>query len=127
MFFRIAPPVPKWLVLYTWLQHTHPEIPHYGENEWSWLTGALSTVDRPYPWLIDELNHHIGTTHVLHHLFPEIPRYHAVEATNAIKQYLGDQYIYDKTPILSAMWYTASKCHYVDDVSGIQYYKSVIN
>ena len=24
-----------WLVLYTWLQHTDPDIPHYGDDEWS--------------------------------------------------------------------------------------------
>ena len=57
-----------WLVGYTWLQHTHPEVPHFGDDSFTWLRGALSTVDRPYPWLYDELHHHIGTTHVLHHL-----------------------------------------------------------
>ena len=28
--------VNSWLVLYTWLQHTDPSIPHYGEGEWTW-------------------------------------------------------------------------------------------
>ena len=61
----------------TWLQHTDTHVPHYGEDEWDWLRGAVTTVDRPYPWLIDELHHHLGTTHVCHHLFHTIPHYHA--------------------------------------------------
>merc|ERR1711869_34203 len=37
-----------WLVLYTWLQHTSPEVPHFGDDEWTWGRGALCTIDRPY-------------------------------------------------------------------------------
>ncbi|KAJ6829210.1 delta(12)-fatty-acid desaturase FAD2-like [Iris pallida] len=37
-----------WLVLITYLQHTHPALPHYDSSEWDWLRGALSTVDRDY-------------------------------------------------------------------------------
>merc|ERR1711939_587841 len=32
-----------WLVLYTWLQHTSPEVPHFGDDEWTWVRGALCT------------------------------------------------------------------------------------
>jgi omega-6 fatty acid desaturase (delta-12 desaturase) len=117
--------VNAWLVLYTWLQHTSKDIPHYGDKEWTWLKGALCTVDRPYPWIIDELHHHLGSTHVCHHLFHEIPHYHAVEATKALKAALGTQYRYDKTPIARATWNTARECHYVDGVEGVQYYKAV--
>lgn len=67
-----------WLVIITWLQHTQPTVPHYGEDTWNWLKGAVLTIDRNYPWIIDNLHHRIGTTHVLHHIFPEIPHYHAV-------------------------------------------------
>jgi fatty acid desaturase len=35
-----------WLVCITFLQHTHPNLPHYDDNEWDWLKGALATVDR---------------------------------------------------------------------------------
>ena len=66
-----------WVVIMTWLQHTDVHVPHYGEDSWNWIKGATTTVDRPYPWIFDELHHHLGTTHVLHHLFPEIPHYHA--------------------------------------------------
>ena len=30
-----------WLVLYTWLQHTDPSVPQYGEDEWTWVKGAI--------------------------------------------------------------------------------------
>ena len=42
-----------WLVVVTWLQHTEPTVPHYGDDEWHWLKGALMTVDRNYPTWID--------------------------------------------------------------------------
>ncbi len=35
-----------WLVMITFLQHTHPSLPHYEDAEWDWLRGALTTVDR---------------------------------------------------------------------------------
>lgn len=93
-----------WLVLITWLQHTDPTIPHLGEDEWEWLRGATLTIDRNYPWLIDQLHHRIGTTHVCHHIFHEIPHYHAAEATEAIKKILGKHYRCDSKTIWETMW-----------------------
>merc|ERR1711924_268471 len=37
-----------WLTIYTWLQHTDNNIPHFSNETWSWSKGALQTVDRPY-------------------------------------------------------------------------------
>jgi omega-6 fatty acid desaturase (delta-12 desaturase) len=115
-----------WLVLYTWLQHTDPSIPHYGEGEWTWVKGALSTIDRDYG-IFDFFHHRIGSTHVAHHLFHEMPCYHALEATNAIKAYLEPMglYNYDPTPWYIAMWKVAHTCHYVEGTDGIQYFKSL--
>jgi omega-6 fatty acid desaturase (delta-12 desaturase) len=114
-----------WLVLYTWLQHAHVGVPHFGESSFTWLRGALATVDRPYPWLVDQLHHHIGTTHVLHHLNFKIPHYHAEEATVAIRKKLGAFYRYDKTPILEALIQTGTYCHYVDGIDGNQYNQKI--
>jgi omega-6 fatty acid desaturase / acyl-lipid omega-6 desaturase (Delta-12 desaturase) len=118
--------VNAWLVLYTWLQHTDPSVPHYGEGEWTWVRGALSTIDRDYG-IFDFFHHTIGSTHVVHHLFHEMPWYNAGKATAAVKAYLEPQglYNYDPTPWVVAMWRIARTCHYVQDDTGIQYFKSL--
>jgi omega-6 fatty acid desaturase (delta-12 desaturase) len=115
-----------WLVLYTWLQHNDPSVPQYGPDEWTWVKGALSTIDRPYG-IFDFFHHKIGSTHVAHHLFHEMPFYKADVATSAIKAYLEPKglYNYDHTPWYLAMWRIARTCHYIDDVEGIQYYRSL--
>ena len=86
-----------WLVLITDLQHTDAAIPHYRGSEWNWLKGALCTVDRDYG-LLNYVFHHIGDTHIAHHLFSHVPHYHAVEVTNHIKQVLGKYYYKDTIP-----------------------------
>ena len=53
------------------------ELPHYESDEWDWLRGALSTVDRSYGPLLNTLHHHIADTHVAHHLVSTMPHYHA--------------------------------------------------
>jgi len=115
-----------WLVLYTWLQHNDPSVPQYGPDEWTWVRGALSTVDRPYG-IFDFFHHKIGSTHVAHHLFHEMPFYKADVATAAIRGYLEPKglYNYDPTPWYMAMWRIAKRCHYIDGLDGIQYYKSL--
>ncbi|KAK3281139.1 Delta(12)-fatty-acid desaturase [Cymbomonas tetramitiformis] len=99
-----------WLVLYTWLQHSDTDIPHYDGDDWNFVKGALCTVDRPYGAVLDFLHHRIGSTHVAHHVNSAIPHYHALEATNAIKAAYPDHYLYDPTPIGEAMWRVAVKC-----------------
>eukprot|EP00590_Aulacoseira_subarctica_P009197 CAMPEP_0172416340 /NCGR_PEP_ID=MMETSP1064-20121228/2831_1 /TAXON_ID=202472 /ORGANISM="Aulacoseira subarctica , Strain CCAP 1002/5" /LENGTH=358 /DNA_ID=CAMNT_0013153929 /DNA_START=262 /DNA_END=1338 /DNA_ORIENTATION=+ len=115
--------VNSWLVLYTWLQHTDPSVPQYGDDQWTWVKGALATIDRPYG-IFDFFHHNIGSTHVAHHLFHEMPFYKAPLATKHLKQYLGPLYNYDPTPFYITMWRVAHTCHYVQDTKGVQYYKS---
>lgn len=102
-----------WLVMITLLQHRHPELPHYHESEWDWLRGALATVDRNYGWLLNTLHHHIADTHVAHHLFSQMPHYHAQEATEALKPVLGAYYKGDGRNVFAAMWSDYKKCRYV--------------
>jgi fatty acid desaturase len=118
--------VNAWLVLYTWLQHSDSSVPHYGEGEWTWVRGALSTIDRPYG-IFDFFHHTIGSTHVVHHLFHEMPWYNAGIATKAVREYLEPKgfYNYDPMPWYKAMWKIAHTCHYVEANEGIQYYKSL--
>jgi fatty acid desaturase len=112
-----------WLVVYTWLQHTHVDVPHYDDAEWNWMRGALGTVDRPYG-IFDWFHHKIGSTHVVHHLFSEIPWYHADEATIHVRKKLGCLHNYDSRPWYQVMFQTARNCHFVDSLDGVQYYKS---
>nr|ACL53784.1 unknown [Zea mays] len=105
--------VNAWLVLITYLQHTHPALPHYDSGEWDWLRGALATVDRDYG-VLNRVFHHITDTHVAHHLFSTMPHYHAVEATRAIRPVLGEYYQFDPTPVAKATWREARECIYVE-------------
>ncbi|GJN13997.1 hypothetical protein PR202_gb00767 [Eleusine coracana subsp. coracana] len=80
-----------WLDLVTYLHHHgHQDLPWYRGEEWSYLRGGLTTIDRDYGW-INKIHHDIGT-HVIHHLFPQIPHYHLVEATKAARPVLGRYY-----------------------------------
>lgn len=99
-----------WLVLYTWLQHTDTDIPHYDGKDWNFIKGALATVDRPYGPILNFLHHGIGRTHVAHHVNSAIPHYHAWKATAALKEAFLEHYLYDPTPIHKAMWRVATKC-----------------
>jgi omega-6 fatty acid desaturase (delta-12 desaturase) len=115
--------VNAWLVLYTWLHHTHPDVPHYGSDTFSFVRGALATIDRPYPWIIDHLHHHIGSTHVAHHLCSDVPHYRAVELREVLRPILGPYYLFDPQPMYSAVWQVATECHHVEGNAGVQYYR----
>ena len=117
-----------FLVLITYLQHTHPSLPHYDSEEWDWLRGALATVDRDYG-VLNKVFHNITDTHVTHHLFSTMPHYHAMEATKAIRPILGNYYHFDGTPVYKAIWREAKECIYVEpdegsDDNGVFWYRS---
>jgi omega-6 fatty acid desaturase (delta-12 desaturase) len=99
-----------FLVLITYLQHTDLNLPHYTDGQWDWLRGALATIDRDYGFL-NIVFHHITDTHVVHHLFSQMPHYHAEEATQAVKGMLGEYYRYDSTPITTALWNSFRDCN----------------
>nr|AGX28136.1 delta13 fatty acid desaturase FADX-2 [Exocarpos cupressiformis] len=105
------------IVLIIYLHHTHPSLPRYDSSEWDWLRGGLATVDRDYG-ILNVVFHHIADTHVLHHLLPSIPHYHAEEATKAIKPVLGEYYQFDGTPILKGLWREVKECVYVEPAAG---------
>ncbi|EQB50790.1 fatty acid desaturase [Colletotrichum gloeosporioides Cg-14] len=88
--------VNHWIVMITYLHHTHPDIPKYTPEEWTFVLGATATMDRYFSWPWGFIGvhffHNISTDHVVHHLFSKIPHYYAREATNAIVPVLGQQY-----------------------------------
>ena len=111
--------VNAWLVLYTWLQHTDVDVPHFSDEDHSFVKGALHTIDRPYdkmdPWgAIDFLHHKIGSTHVAHHFDSSIPHYKAQAATDAIKENFPELYLYEDTPIFQALWRVCKGCTSVE-------------
>ncbi|GFZ20750.1 fatty acid desaturase 2 [Actinidia rufa] len=120
--------VNAFLVLITYLQHTHPALPHYDSSEWDWLRGALATMDRDYG-VLNKVFHNITDTHVAHHLFSTMPHYNAMEATQAIKPILGEYYQFDGTPFYRAMWREARECLYIEPdedspTKGVFWYKN---
>ncbi|KAI3763083.1 hypothetical protein L1987_53533 [Smallanthus sonchifolius] len=103
-----------FFIILTYLNHTHPSIAHYDATEWDWVRGALSTVDRDFGALMNWIFHNGNENHVIHHLFPTIPLYHATEAREAVKPILGDYYKCDDTSMLKALWRDTVECIYVE-------------
>ncbi|TQD73069.1 hypothetical protein C1H46_041396 [Malus baccata] len=119
-----------WLDLVTYLHHHGHEdkLPWYRGKEWSYLRGGLTTLDRDYG-LINNIHHDIGT-HVVHHLFPQIPHYHLVEATEAAKPVFGKYYREPKKAgplpfhLLGSFIRSLKKDHYVSDTGDVVYYQA---
>ena len=110
-----------WLDFVTFLHHSEADIPWYRQEEWYFLKGALSTIDRDYGW-INPIHHNIGT-HVAHHIFSNMPHYHLKTATEAIKPILGDYYRSSSEPVWRSFWRSARACHYVADQGSPVYYQ----
>jgi len=110
-----------WLDLVTFLHHTEADIPWYRGEEWYFLKGALSTIDRNYG-LFNSIHHNIGT-HVAHHIFLNMPHYYLKEATVAIKPILGDYYRYSPEPISKSFFKAYWNCHFVKDQGSTVYYQ----
>ncbi|CAM9496096.1 unnamed protein product [Phaeothamnion confervicola] len=116
-----------WLDLVTYLHHTDPEVPWYRGSAWNYMRGGISTRDRDYG-IINNIHHDIGT-HVVHHLFPQIPHYNLCEATKAVKPVLGEYY---KEPeksgilpfhLIKQYLKGTQDCIYVPDEGEVVYYQ----
>lgn len=110
-----------WLDLVTLLHHTEADIPWYSNEDWFFLKGALSTIDRDYG-IFNPIHHDIGT-HVAHHIFLSIPHYHLRTATEAIKPVLGSYYRKAKTPIWKSFFQAYWGCHFIADHGSPLYYQ----
>ncbi|KAJ4247820.1 hypothetical protein NW762_013029 [Fusarium torreyae] len=106
--------VHHWLVAITYLHHHHTELPHYTAEGWTYVKGALATVDRDFGFIGKHLFHGIIEKHVVHHLFPKIPFYKADEATEAIKPVIGDHYCRDDRNFLGQLWTIFGSLKYVE-------------
>ncbi|GAB2268349.1 Omega-3 fatty acid desaturase, chloroplastic [Dionaea muscipula] len=120
-----------WLDFVTYLHHHGYEerFPWYRGKEWNYLRGGLTTIDRDYG-MFNNIHHDIGT-HVVHHLFPQIPHYHLLEATEAVKPILGKYY---KEPrrssgpipfhLIGSYLRSLKHNHYVSDEGDVVYYET---
>ncbi|KAH6689737.1 fatty acid desaturase [Plectosphaerella plurivora] len=106
--------VHHWLIAITYLHHNHPEVPHYDENGWTFVKGALATIDRDFGFVGKHIFHGIIEKHVVHHLFPRIPFYKCDEATEAIKPLLGNLYRQDTRSFLGQLWSVFGSLKYVE-------------
>ncbi|RHZ18221.1 hypothetical protein DYB31_014316 [Aphanomyces astaci] len=95
----------SFLVITTFLHHNDEETPWYGDSTWTYVKGNLSSVDRSYGWLVDELSHNIGT-HQVHHLFPIIPHYKLKEATSHFRKAYPHLVRVNTEPIVGAYFKT---------------------
>lgn len=104
------------IVAITYLHHTHPSVPHYAGQNWTFMKGALGTVDRSLGFVGRHFFHEIIDYHVIHHMFPKIPFYRAEEATMAIRPLLGPSYRDDKKEsFIFSLFRTFQRCKYVSD------------
>lgn len=61
--------VNHWIVAITYLHHTHPNLPKFGPEAWTFIKGATATVDREFGFIGKHFFHNIIEFHVIHHLF----------------------------------------------------------
>ncbi|MFN9960840.1 MAG: fatty acid desaturase, partial [bacterium] len=94
-----------WLDLVTYLHHTEHDLPWYRGDNWNFLKGAISTIDRDYG-IFNHIHHDIGT-HVAHHIFLNMPHYILLKATEAIKPVMGEYYYKSDVPIWKALLHSA--------------------
>ncbi|EKG16606.1 Fatty acid desaturase type 1 [Macrophomina phaseolina MS6] len=115
MYFQPYMWVNHWIVAITYLHHTHPKLPKYQPEAWTFMKGALATVDREFGWVGKHMLHNVIEYHVVHHLFSRIPQYHAEEATKAIMPLLGEAYHQDKQRyFIPALWESFTNCQWIE-------------
>lgn len=114
-----------WIVMFTFLHHSDPTLPHYRKNSWTFLRGAAATVDRPLlGWVGRFFMHNISHDHIAHHFFIQAPFYNAPEITKAIKSVLKDDYNYDSTPSFYALYRSFTECQFIEEGDDIVFYKN---
>ncbi|EIN09269.1 fatty acid conjugase [Punctularia strigosozonata HHB-11173 SS5] len=114
-----------WIIMLTYLQHTDPTIPHYRGKTWSFVRGALATVDRPFMgWIGRHFLHNASHDHLAHHFFSNIPFYNQPNVTAHLKELLKDDYNYDTTNCFRALYRTFTECRFIEDSGEIVFYKN---
>ncbi|KAL0563636.1 hypothetical protein V5O48_012443 [Marasmius crinis-equi] len=114
-----------WIVMLTYLHHSDPTIPYYRRDAWTFLRGALATVDRPLlGWIGRVFFHNVSHNHVSHHLFSDIPFYNQPEVTTHIRKVLKDDYNFDSTNTFRALYRTFTECEFIENEGDVVFYKN---
>ncbi|CAK5267632.1 unnamed protein product [Mycena citricolor] len=117
--------VNHWIVMLTYLHHCDPTVPYFRRRQWSFLRGALSTVDRPFlGWAGRFFLHNVSHDHISHHLFSNIPFYNQPLVTEHIKKVLQGSYNYDSTNSFRALYRTFTECCFIEDDGDIVFYRN---
>lgn len=116
--------VNHWIVFLTYLQHTDITLPHYEDSEWNFARGAGATIDREFGFVGWFFFHDIIETHVLHHYVSRIPFYNARKATEAIKEFIGDDYKHSDENMFVTLWKSLRSCEFVEGDNGVLMYRN---
>lgn len=112
-----------WLVYITFMQHSDKRLAQYSHDEWTFVRGGLAAVDRDYGHIFNVWFHHINDSHIIHHLFSQMPFWNAIEVTRKYnKEIFGDMYRTSNQGLLAAVWESWSQCHYIVPKEGICIY-----
>ncbi|KAJ3925446.1 MAG: delta-12 fatty acid desaturase [Lentinula lateritia] len=114
-----------WIVMLTYLQHTDPTVPYYRRSQWTFVRGALASVDRPLlGWVGRVFFHNVSHNHISHHLFSSVPFYNQPIATECIRRILKEDYNYDSTNSFRALYRAFTECEFIEDEGDIAFYKN---
>ncbi|KAJ1957724.1 hypothetical protein GGI12_004943 [Dipsacomyces acuminosporus] len=113
-----------WLVTITFLQHTDALLPRYDDDSWNFVRGALSTIDRDYGWILNTCLHHINDTHVAHHIFSQMPHYHAEEATRHLKKKLENYYYFSEQNVFVSLYESIRRCRFIEDTGSVRFFRN---
>ncbi|CUG02306.1 fatty acid desaturase, putative [Bodo saltans] len=112
-----------WLVFITYLQHTDIRLPHYTADEWNFVRGALCTIDRDFGAPLNWWLHHINDSHVVHHIFSQMPFYNAIQVTRTVlPDIIGEMHQTSKRTLWSSLWESWVECRYVVPKDGVAVY-----
>lgn len=132
-----------WIVMLTYLHHTDPTMPHFRKDAWTFVRGAITTIDRPLlGWAGRFFLHNVSHDHVAHHLISSIPHCtllrvsvfvlgnvsdhlwvdNGQEATKALKKVLGEDYNYDSSNTFRALYRSFTDCNFIEDTGDVVFY-----
>ncbi|KAI3612711.1 delta-12 fatty acid desaturase protein [Moniliophthora roreri] len=106
-----------WIVMLTYLHHSDPTIPYYRNNEWTFLRGAIATVDRPLlGWIRRIFLHNVSHNHST-----EPNRVLFLRQSTTCN---GSNQESASTNTFRALYRTFTQCKFIEDKGDIVFYKN---